>query len=443
MSSRVLHANCNQQQAASAARHRCICNAASKDGYKVLVLGGGSGGSAVAAHYCRKLGKDQVAVIDPSEQHYYQPMFTLVGGGLRSLQDATQPEGQVLPQGVAWLRSAAAEIDADSSTVTTADGRRLRYEYLVVATGCQPKWDSVRGLPEALGDGRVVSNYSPKYAPLTFEALKDLKQGHAIFTMPKGTVKCPGAGHKVCWLSEDYLRRHGRRPAVKVTYVTPSARVLGLQRYLPTIERITQERDIAVVPSTHLVEVCGRQQEAVFDCLDASGTPTGQQRVMHYDLLHVTPPHVPAPAVANSSLADAGGWLAVDKETLQHLRYPNVFGIGDCCSLPTGKTAAAAAAQFLVLRDNLDALMAGSLQQDSAAKYDGYTSCPVVTRQGRVMLMEYGYDGVIMEMFSKLGIDQSQEQYLMWLVKTLVLPAAYWALMTKGYDARSILQLAP
>jgi sulfide:quinone oxidoreductase len=60
------------------------------------------------------------------------------------------------------------------------------------------------------------------------------------FMLCRGTVKCPGAGHKACWLSEDYLRKHGRRPDVKVTYVTPSAKVLGLQRYLPTIERITQ-----------------------------------------------------------------------------------------------------------------------------------------------------------------------------------------------------------
>ena len=267
-------------------------------------------------------------------------------------------------------------------------------------------------------------------APMTFQALQNLKSGRAVFTMPTGNIKCPGAGQKACYLSEDYLRREGRRPAVDVTFCVPGEKILAIPRYMPTIESLVQDRGINVKLGNHLVEVRGKQQEAVFEKM-SERQPTGEYEVMKYDLLHVTPPQGPVEEVASSSLSNADGYVSVDKETLQHTRYPNVFGIGDCISAPTSRTAAAAAAQFLVLRENLDALMAG--RTPNQAKYDGYSSCPLVTREGAVVMMEFGYDGSILETFTPFGIDQSKEQYPMWLVKTEALPWAYWNLMVKGY----------
>ena len=223
-------------------------------------------------------------------------------------------------------------------------------------------------------------------APMTFQALQNLKSGRAVFIMPTGIIKCPGAGQTArCYISEDYLLREGRRPAVDVTFCVPGDKIFGIPRYVPTIESLVQDRGIEVKLGNHLVKVRGKQREAVFEKMSEC-QPTGDYEVIKYDFLHVTPPQGPVEAVASSSLSNTDGYVSVDKETLQHTRYPNVFGIGDCISAPTSHTAAAAAAQFLVLRDNLYALMAG--RTPNQAKYDGYASCPLVTREGAVMIME-------------------------------------------------------
>ncbi|WIA37719.1 hypothetical protein OEZ86_014601 [Tetradesmus obliquus] len=373
----------------------------------------------------------QVAVLEPSDTHFYQPLWTLVGGGFKDIDTSKRPMADVMPANVDWVKAAAAEFDPDNNKITTADGCSIKYEYLVVATGMQPKWAKVKGLKEALGDGRVVSNMAFKTAPLTFKALQNLKEGRAVFTMPSGIIKCPGAGQKACYISEDYLRRQGRRDKVSVSFCTPAERIFGIPRYAATIESLVEERGIDVHLKTELAEVRGASQEAVFNLMGPDCRPTGEQTVMRYDMLHVTPPQGPIDVVAKSPLANAQGYVAIDKETMQHTQFPNVFGIGDCAAVPTSKTAAAAAAEFLVLRDNMDSLMAGG--PADVAKYDGYASCPLVTKEGAVMMMEFGYGGKILETFTPFGIDQSKETFPMWLVKAELLPWAYWNMMTRGY----------
>lgn len=414
-------------------RRAVECTAA-KDGYKVLIVGGGSAGITTAAHFARKM-PGQVAVIEPSNYHYYQPLWTLVGGGFKDASASRRPTSDVMPKGADWIHAHVSGFDPASNKVTTADGKSYQYDYLVVATGMQPKWHKVKGLTESLGDGRVVSNMSFATAPLTHKAVQGLKEGHALFTMPKGVIKCPGAGHKVCYISEDHFRREGLRegpsPKVSVTLAMAGDKIFGIPRYAATIQKVVAERDIKVELNTNLVEVRGKQREAVFEMLGQYGQVVGEQ-VLQYHMLHVTPPQGPLDVVANSALANQDGWVNTDPETLQHTRYANVFGIGDCANVPTSKTAAAAAAQFLVLRDNLGALMAG--QHADEARYDGYTSCPLITKKDACMMMEFGYNGKILETFTPFGIvDQSKEEFLMWLVKKEVLPWAYWTFMTKGY----------
>jgi sulfide:quinone oxidoreductase len=221
--------------------------------------------------------------------------------------------GEVLPSGVDWLATGVAGFDPASNSLSTADGRTIKYDYLVVATGMQPKWGKVKGLPDALGDGRVVSNMSFKTAPLTFKAVQALRSGHALFTMPKGVVKCPGAGHKVCYISEDHFRRAGRRGAIDVTLAMAGDKVFGVPRYAATIEKLVAARGINVQLSRNLVEVRGAAQEAVFEVLGPNGQAVGEE-VAKYDLLHVTPPQGPLEVVAESQLANEEGWVAVNQE---------------------------------------------------------------------------------------------------------------------------------
>jgi sulfide:quinone oxidoreductase len=417
-------------RAAVSVRRRHVAVEAQKDGYKVLIIGGGAAGMTTASHYARKLPDSQVAVIEPSQAHFYQPLWTLVGGGFKDVKESMRPMAEVMPQGVDWLRTAVAGFDPTTNSVTTTDGKTVKYDYLVVATGIQAKWDRVKGLPQCLGDGHVVSNMNVGTAPLTYKAVQGLTEGHAVFTMPKGVIKCPGAGQKVCYISEDYWRCHGRRPAVKVSLCLAADKVFGIPRYAETIEEVVATRDIDVQLGTHLIEVRGKDREAVFEVLGPGCQPV-DHKVIKYDMLHVTPPQGPLDVVAQSELANADGWVDVDAETLQHKRFGNVFALGDCAAVNTSKTAAAAAAEFPVVRDNLDALMDGTAKEQS--RYDGYSSCPLVTKKGACMMMEFGYNGQILETFTPLGlVNQQKEEWLMWLVKTEVLPWAYWNLMIKG-----------
>jgi sulfide:quinone oxidoreductase len=291
-------------------------SAQKKDGYKVVIVGGGSAGATVAAHYARTLPPGQVAVIDPSAVHFYQPLWTLVGGGFKDVSESARPMAEVLPLrdgGAEWLQTGVAEFDPAANLVRTTDGRTVGYEWLVVATGLQINWGQVKGLPEALGDGRVVSNMSARTAPLTAKAVAALAEGHAVFTMPKGAVKCPGAGHKVCYIAEDAFRRRGVRGDVSVTLAMAADKIFGVPRYAETISRLVAARGIDVQLRHNLVEVNAAAREAVFEELaPGGGPPTGAVKVLKYDLLHVTPPQGPLGVVAASPLANAEGWVDVD-----------------------------------------------------------------------------------------------------------------------------------
>jgi len=249
----------------------------------------------------------------PSKQHFYQPLWTLVGGGFKNVEESVRPMGDVLPPGVDWLPTAVAAFDPSNDRLSTTDGKKVSYDYLVVATGIQAKWGKVKGLTEALGDGRVVSNMSFKTAPMTHKAVQALQSGHALFTMPKGVVKCPGAGHKVCYIAEEQFRRAGKRPAVGVTLALAGDKIFGIPRYAATIQELVKERDIAVKLNTNLIEVRGRRQEAVFEILGLMGQVIGEE-VTRYDMLHVTPPQGPLDVVAQSQLANEEGWVAINQE---------------------------------------------------------------------------------------------------------------------------------
>ncbi len=171
----------------------------------------------------------------------------------------------------------------------------------------------------------------------------------------------------------------------------------------------------------NLVAIRPESKDAVFEQLD-----TGEQVVLHYDLLHVAPPQSAPAFVQRSPLAGPGGWLELDKHTLRSPRWPNVFGLGDASDLPTSKTGAAVRAQSKVVVENLTALLAG---REPAARYNGYTACPIITGYRRLILAEFDYDLQPQETFP---FDQSKERYSMWLLKKRGLPAFYWHRMLRG-----------
>jgi len=392
--------------------------------HKIVIVGGGTGGITVAARLSRALKTPDIAIIEPSDRHYYQPLWTLVGGGAATKESTVRAEADLIPPGATWIRDRVVEFAPDQNLVTTADGRSVHYDYLVVAPGIQLDWAKIEGLPAALGRDGVCSNFSYETVDSTWRFLREMKQGRAIFTMPSTAIKCGGAPQKIMWLAEHHFRRAGVRDAVEVVFATAGAKIFGVKKYAETLERLVKERDVVTRFHHNLIAVRPASREAVFLRSEPGAAP--EEVVMTYDLLHVTPPMSAPDFLKRSPLADGAGWVEVDKHSLQHRRFPNVFGLGDASSLPTSRTGAAIRKQAPVLVANLLAHMAG---RPLAASYDGYTSCPLVTGYGRLVLAEFDYDGKPAETFP---FDQSKERLSMYLLKKHALPQLYWHGMLRG-----------
>ncbi|KAJ2450300.1 hypothetical protein GGF42_004526 [Coemansia sp. RSA 2424] len=414
-----------------AARHRhwarLSSTVAAPSSYKVVVIGGGAGGLAVSSTLSKQLGKNEVAVVEPSATHYQQPLFTFVGGGLKRFEETYRPTSEVIAPEAQWINQAAAQIDPDSNTVTLADGSKVSYEYLVVAAGIELDFASVEGLESAIGKNGVASNYSPQYVQKTFEFLQSVREGNALFTMPSTPIKCAGAPQKIAYLADEIFREKGIRDKVAVNYYTALGKIFAIDKYASAMNEVARSRDISVSLFHDLVKVDGAAKKATFKVL-GSGPQAGEAVTVPYEFLHVTPPMKPFDFIKSSAIANAAGFVDVDKGTLQHTKYPNIYAIGDCSSLPTSKTAAAAAAQSSVLKHNLLNQIRGT--DAPTAEYDGYTSCPLVTGKHKLVLAEFsGYTGAPHETFF---FNQAKEHAFSYWVTAEALPAVYWSSMLKG-----------
>lgn len=406
--------------------YRLASTTAAIPSFKLIVIGGGTGGLSVSSTLSKVLGQGEVAVIEPSDSHYYQPLWTFVGAGIKSLADSAKPMEQVMPKDAVWIKDQVTKIDPKNQLVTLDDGNRtLKYDYLVIATGIQSKWDKIKGLPETLGKNGVTSNYSKDTVEKTWEFIREFKGGNAIFTMPSTPIKCPGAAIKIAYLAEDHFNKKGIKNKSNVIYNTAMGKIFSIEKYAKGLTKAAEDRGIQVNLSTELTEIRGDKKEAVFK------NPNKGEITFNYELLHVVPPMGPPSFIAESGLGAPGtGYVEVDKYTLQHVKYPNIFSLGDCSSAPTSKTAAAISVQSGVLKKNLLDVMSGKFDPPHAAKYDGYASCPLLVGRDRLILAEFsGYTGAPMETFP---VDQGQERsFMYWLTKE-VIPEIYWSGLIKG-----------
>ncbi|KAL9907940.1 sulfide quinone oxidoreductase [Glossina fuscipes fuscipes] len=393
---------------------------------QVLVVGGGAGGCAVAAKLSRKLGPDKVIIVEPGDKHYYQPMFTLIGGGMKRLEQSFKPMASVLPKDVKWLQEKAEQFDPKNNTVITSGNNNIKYDLLLIAIGLQLNYDKIPGLVEALAipNGKVCSIYSPKYVENTLECLRRTENGNAVFTFPASPVKCPGAPQKIMYISEHYFRKLNKRGNINVIYNTALPVLFGVKHYADALWPIVKKRNVTVNTRTNLVEVKPAMDMAIFENLDKPNEKFEQQ----YSMLHVVPPmSAPDQLAQCKDLVNEAGFVDVNKSTMQHVKYKNVFAIGDCSGSPNSKTAASAAAQSPVVYRNMIAALEG---EELKATYDGYASCPLVTGYRSCILAEFDYDLNPLETFP---VAQNKERYSMFVLKKSLMPALYWNMMLKGY----------
>lgn len=391
--------------------------------HSIVIVGGGAAGAGMAHRLMEQLKTPDVAVIEPSEVHYYQPMWTLVGAGIVAKESTRKRMSDLLPREVNWIRDRVVGVDPDQQQVETASGQKIGYDWLIVAAGLKLDWGKVDGLSKDLiGQHGICSNYSYDTVQHTWEMIRNFEGGTAIFTMPPMPIKCPGAPQKIAYLAEDYFRRKGIRDRCTVKYVSTTPGIFGVKKYADALmNRVIKPRNIETRFKHNLVALRPEAKEAVFENLE-----TGETVVEKYDLIHLTPPQSPPDFINGSPLANEAGWLEVDQHTLQHSRYPNVFGLGDCVGTPNSKTAAAVRAQAPVVVRNLARAMRG---EPLTAKYDGYGSCPLVTGYGRTILAEFIYGGKVRETFP---FDQGKERLSMYLLKRYILPWVYWSGLVRG-----------
>ena len=392
--------------------------------YQIVIIGGGNAGISVASQLLRKNKQLDIAVIDPASKHYYQPAWTLVGSGVFDIRKTERNEADVMPKGVKWIKQKVTALSPENNTVQLDNGENIYYEYLVVAPGIQLNWHEIKGLKETLGKNNVCSNYSFDHAPYTFECIKNFKGGKAIFHNPQTPVKCGGAPHKIMYMAADYFRKHGILDKANIQYWSGVAKLFAVPKYEKTLLKVCERANIKLNFMVKLTEIDGPNKKAKFVGIGEDNKD--KEYEVEFDMIHVTPPQSAPDFIKTSSLANAAGWVDVDKHTLQHVKYANIFSLGDSSGLPISKTGAAIRKQAPVVVENL---LAAINQQALTGKYNGYTSCPLVTGYGKLVLAEFDYDNNPQETFP---FDQSKERWSMYQMKKRVLPWLYWNKILPG-----------
>ncbi len=396
---------------------------------RIVILGAGAAGTALANRLSERLDGAQITIVDPRVRHYYQPGFTLIGAGLKPANYSVSATSDWLPRGIAWIEEGAAEIDATAKTVTTTGGQSLDYDYLVVATGLKLDFDAIEGFSmDLVGTNGIGAVYAgPEQAAASWAEMDRFTSegGQALFYRPATGMKCAGAPLKYTLLTDDTARRKGTRDNVRITYAAHSGSLFGVPIVNEKVRMVFERQEIDVVHNHVLRAIDPGAKTATFD------TPEGQE-TYDFDFTNVIPP-MRAPDVVrfNSDLSwqdgplAADGWAEVDKHTLRHGRYPEVFAVGDIAGVPKGKTAASVKWQVPVVEDQIVSLIAGT---EPTERYDGYTSCPLITRVGRAMLIEFDYNNNLVPSFPGV-IAPLEELWISWLMKEVALKATYNAML--------------
>ena len=414
-----------------------------KSKYSVLIIGGGTAGIMTAAQLLKKDSSLSVGIIDPADTHYYQPAWTLVGGGTYNYDDTAKPMKDLIPDGADWIQDYATGFDADNNIVKTQNSGEIAYDYLVVAPGLVMDLTLIDGLESALDKGVVCSNYTdPKH---TWEVIQNFKGGNAVFTQPTTPIKCGGAPQKIAYLAADYFRKN--KIDARVIFATPGTVLFGVKEIRETLQKVVDRYGMHFKPFYAPIKIDADKKIITYkyvgddenQCVTNESKEIGERISgealidMPFDMLHLAPPQTAPKFIKESNLVNQDGWVDVNINSLQHNTYPNIFALGDVAALPTAKTGAAIRKQVPVVVENLTFMM--NDKPASNKDYKGYSSCPLVTGYGKMALAEFDYEGNFTpdpKLKQMLVFNSAKEHWRLWMLKKYGLPYLYWNKMMKG-----------
>ncbi len=418
-----------------------------KSHHQIVIIGGGTAGIMVSTQLLKKDPTLDIAVVEPASVHYYQPAWTLVGAGTYDFGKTARPMSEIMPKSVKWVKEYANRFDPDQNKLYTKEGSELSYDFLVVAPGLVMAPELIEGLAESLDKGVVCSNYTdPEH---TWDVIKNFKGGNAVFTQPTTPIKCGGAPQKIAYLAADNFKKRGIADKTNVVFATPGSVIFGVKPIAKTLMEVIHRYGIHLKTFYAPVKIDSEKKEVIFksvapeenQCIVNEGNSLREkmqgdaQIVMPFDMLHIAPPQTAPKFVKESSLVNEAGWLNVDHGTLQHNTYKNVFGLGDVAALPTAKTGAAIRKQAPIVVENILLLMKNKAM--STKEYNGYSSCPLVTGYGKMVLAEFDYKGNFTpdpKLKQMLVFNSDKEHWRLWMLKKYILPNLYWNKMMKGED---------
>jgi len=397
--------------------------------FDVVIVGGGAAGISVAASLKARKPNLDLAIIDPADIHYYQPGWTMVGGGIFGAPKTAKTMGSLIPAGVHWIKSAVAAFEPKDNAVILDGCRVVKYRRLIVAPGLKLDWHKIEGLVDTLGQNGVTSNYRYDLAPYTWELVKGMTRGRAVFTQPPMPIKCAGAPQKALYLSGDHWHREGVLGEIDIQFMNAGGVLFGVKDYVPALQGYMNRYKAELNFFHNLVAVDGPAKKAWFEVKE----PEKDARTVEvdFDMLHVVPPQVAPDFIRVSPLADAAGWVDVDQATLRHKTYENIWSLGDVMNAPNAKTAAAARMQAPIVAENVADDIEG---RSPTAIYNGYGSCPLTVEKGKIVLAEFGYGGTLLPSFPRWMIDGTKPTRAAWFLKETLLPPFYWKAMLRGKE---------
>ena len=419
---------------------------------KIVIVGGGLAGMSTAARLTNTLSNPDITVIEPDPLSVsYQPGQTLVAGGVWDRDEIVYHRDDFVPNGVTLIKDKVVSFDPDNNKVMTAGGQEVPYDYMIVATGLKLNYGGIEGLEgeitsagsdnavvtDKVGKNGLYSIYFQDGAAATWKGIQELiekaknhtgpEKLQALFTHPNTPIKCGGAPKKIMYLTHARLVEAGVRDKVELTFLPNGTAMFGVPEYHEAIVKQFEARGFKWHYAHNLVKIDTDAKVATFDHhwqekgaydedLEEYTMITKHEMVdKKYDFIHVTPPMKAPDEVGNSPVGSGKGWVPVTKETLQHVKYPNVFAMGDVAAVPMGKTGGSARKQYKVVVDNLISQMEGKPLE---AKYGGYTVCPLITGIGTVMLAEFDWSKKPTPSFP---LDPTKERWIWWVLKVYML----------------------